>query len=240
MVEVGAVSLLAQFLLRFDPFLLVQGLHSVFLFFSKFFSFSCTPLLPLRYRVPRNFSSRWGSPPPSFRFTRYNKLEKMDSSHVFLVRIKIRHYRRIFLNRPESPDPENRFCYRWQWTLQSVCMMTSFVFLSCILIVIHLVWLLNFRGNQISFDFFTLFVYLIIESKGFCWFDFDESIGHEDFHTPWPFISVFHTTVSFHPLSSPPTSSIPFPRPFSSVIHLRVTCWVFILSFHWVFFSSYF
>ncbi len=54
-------------------------------------------------------------------------------------------------------------------------------------------------------------------------------------------ISVFHTTVSFHPFSSPHTVTIPFPWPFSSTIcqmYLSGTCWVFNLALHWIFHSS--
>ncbi len=56
-----------------------------------------------------------------------------------------------------------------------------------------------------------------------------------DLQSPRPFISVFHTTVSLHPFSSLHTSSNPFPRTFSSTIYLSDTCWVFILTFHWLF-----
>ena len=47
------------------------------------------------------------------------------------LRIKTRHYRNIYLNRQ---DPIAFL----QWTLQTVCMMTSFVFFSCMFTVRHL------------------------------------------------------------------------------------------------------
>ena len=50
---------------------------------------------------------------------------------------------------------------------------------------------------------------------------------------PRPFISVCHTTVSIHLVSSLHTSSNPFPRTLSSGICLNDTCWVFILSLNW-------
>ena len=58
-------------------------------------------------------------------------------------------------------------------------------------------------------------------------------------HPPRPFISVFHTTLLFHPFSSFHTSSNSFLRTFSSVIWLRGTCWVFIFVIHWIFRSPH-
>ncbi len=49
------------------------------------------------------------------------------------------------------------------------------------------------------------------------------------FPPPWPFLYVFYTTVSFHSLSTSHTVSSPFPLPFSSVIWLRDTCWVWLI-----------
>jgi hypothetical protein len=51
--------------------------------------------------------------------------------------------------------------------------------------------------GRINFTSFVLLVtsYLILNVS---WVDFGEIIGHEDFYTARPVISVFYTTTSFH------------------------------------------
>ncbi len=48
---------------------------------------------------------------------------------------------------------------------------------------------------------------------------------------PLPFISVVHTSTSFHPFTSSLTDISSFSRTFSSTFCLSGTCWVFILVF---------
>ena len=68
--------------------------------------------------------------------------------------------------------------------------------------------------------------------EGFCWFDYGESVGYADFNPPGPFISVTHTSSSFHPFTSFHTVFNSFPRTFSSVSSLNGTSWWYILAFH--------
>lgn len=56
----------------------------------------------------------------------------------------------------------------------------------------------------------------------------DEIIGYADFNTSGPFISVFHTSTSFHQFTSDHTVFSPFSRTFSSVFSLIDTWSVFI------------
>jgi hypothetical protein len=95
-------------------------------------------------------------------------------------------------------------------------------------------------ANEMSEESGTVYIPSALISKGFCWFDFGENIGHED-------IPLDLSSRSFIPLSrfvsfvlvSPPRFWS-FPRPLSSTFYLNDTCWVFILSLRWIFFSSKF
>ena len=134
------------------------------------------------------------------------------------------------------------FSYPWQWTLQAACMTTSFVCRSCILTVKYLFWLMNSRRNRISFVYNEHLVsftsnWVFHSFEGCCWFDHDENVDYSDCNPPGPFISVIHTSSSFHPFTSSHTTFSPFPRTFSSVFCLNDTYWVFILAFHRLFSS---
>jgi hypothetical protein len=69
-------------------------------------------------------------------------------------------------------------------------------------------------------------------------FDNVESIGSADFNIFGPFFSVFHPPSALHLFASSHTAFSPFPRTFCSVFCLSGTCWVYILVFHWLNYSS--
>ena len=73
------------------------------------------------------------------------------------VRIKSRHYRNIYLNRP---DP---ITFLPSAVDTSVRLYDDFIrLLSCMIVTMrHLRWLMNCRRNRISFDSFALLDYLI-------------------------------------------------------------------------------
>ncbi len=75
--------------------------------------------------------------------------------------------------------------------------------------------------------------------KGVVGLIMEKGIGYADFNPPGPLISVFHTVSSFHPFASSHTASSSCPGTVSSAaICLNSTCLVFILTFHWILWSS--
>ena len=118
----------------------------------------------------------------------------------------------------------------WQWTLQDTCMTTSFVYFSWMLTVNHLLWLLNYRRNRISFVSLDLCVSLIRwVLVVWSW----RSVGYTDFNPPGPLISVIHTASSFHPFTSSHTDFSSFPRTFppcsAEAVHAECSFYPFIV-----------
>ncbi len=106
-----------------------------------------------------------------------------------VMRDKIRHHRQIYLNRPDPIafmtvavdtsgrvyDDFNRLLFLHAHGKNLLCLM-------------------NYRRNRINFVFFVLLVLKgSVGSEGVSWFNFGESIGHEDFCTAWSVVVVFYS-----------------------------------------------
>ena len=82
-----------------------------------------------------------------------------DGGLKAVARVKIRHYRQLYLNRP---DPIAFFSVTVDTSLsQAGYMTTSVVYYFCMLTVKHLLWVMNYRRYRINFASFALLGNLI-------------------------------------------------------------------------------
>ena len=156
-----------------------------------------------------------------------------DGTLKATVRIKIRHYLNLYLNRP---DPIDFIPLSW-WTVQGACMTSLLGCFSYMLTVKHRLWQMSCQRNRTSFVSFELRVSLISRVL-LVWLC--RKYRPCGFQSPW----TTHLGLSYRFLVSSvrvvPYASDSFPRTFSSTFCLSGPCWVYILSFHWLLCSSYF
>ena len=93
-------------------------------------------------------------------------------------------------------DQTQSFLYHWQWILQTSCMTTSFVWFSSMITKKHLLWLMKYRRNRISFVSFEIRVSLIKKTLALV----SDSVRHIDY-------SVSDNRVEFAPAPTPSSYS---------------------------------
>ena len=141
-----------------------------------------------------------------------------DGAIKAAARIKIRHCRNLYLNRP---DPIA--------FLPMAMDTTGHLYDDFIrLLFLHLHREASALANELPeesecFRFLRASCFANLPD-GCCWLDYGESIGYACRNPPGPFISAFHTASSFYMFASPHTVSDSFPRTFSSVSCLSGTC----------------
>ncbi len=156
-----------------------------------------------------------------------------DGALKEVVRIKIRHYRNVYLNHPDpivviplTVDTSGHL-YDEFWRIDS----------SLVLLTVKRLCLMSCQRNRTSFVSLNLRV-LLIWRVLLVWLCRKHRLG--GLQSPWTshLGLLYHTTSSFHSFVWSHTTSISFPRTFSSTFCLSGTCWVFILVFHWFLCSS--
>ena len=134
-----------------------------------------------------------------------------------VVRIKIRHYRNLYLN---HPDPMVFIPLGVDTTVRLYESFIRLLFLHAHREASALTNELPEESDQ--FRFLRAFLFRSIE--GCCRFDNGEIIDYSDFNTLGPFLSSFHSTSVFYSFVSPYTSFNSFPCTFSSLFCLSGTC----------------
>ena len=140
-----------------------------------------------------------------------------DGALMAAARIKIRQYRTVYLNRP---DPIASIPLAVDTTGRLYDDFTRLHFLQARREASALANELPEESDQFRFLRAACFANL----KGAVGLIMAKAVGYADFNPPRPFISVIHTSSSFHSFASSHTTFSSFPRTFSSVFCLSGTC----------------